>query len=76
MFHAIHLISSSYDHFNALVYAETPEELIKWFDDNLIDLSYQDQVYVDSQDESKSELFHEALCEAVDAATEAADEEY
>lgn len=46
MYHAVHLISSSSDHYNYLIYAESVENLIAQLKQRCNDFPYIDQVFV------------------------------
>ena len=68
MYFAIHLVSQSCDHYNMLVQAETPEQLVEQVKANCGDFAYIDQIYVDSEVYEENEKYHRALAVAIDDA--------
>jgi hypothetical protein len=65
MYHAIHLVSQSCDHYNFLIYAPTIQGLVEKVKQQCGDFAYIDQAWVNSEQERFSSMFHEALSEAI-----------
>jgi hypothetical protein len=70
MYHAVHLISSSSDHYNYLIYAESVEDLIAQLKQKCNDFPYIDQVFVTSGPEDTYDVSN-ALSVLGDAIAEA-----
>lgn len=65
MYFALHLISSSSDHYNMLVYADTPAQLVGLVKANCSDFDCIEEVYLDSEVRDENERYHEALLEGI-----------
>ena len=72
---AVHLISSSCDHYNMLIKADNPEQFAKSVEANCFDFAYIDDVYVDTEGlPSEARPYIDALREAIAIARENEDE--
>ncbi len=75
MFHAVHLISESFDHYNYLLQADSPDELVELVRSKNGDFPYLSMAYVTSEDRTKEHEYQAALGDAISKAWDEENEE-